>query len=200
MRAGIWRSWSAASSAWSISRRRGRPTCDAAWPRGGSSSRRWRKCWRPMPNCSCWSGNSGGGDAADSPAAVAVRRQAGGVGGVLSRAGRRGLRVARGFGDDALAYFTERLDVGPTRTALSATVRRAKRNKAFSASGWIGVAIDGTGAGHCQAAGCGLCHPVRNAQGEVIGYLHHFVLISVVGAGLTLPFDVEPYGPGDWAA
>lgn len=120
-----------------------------------------------------------------------------GVEALVRSPARRALRVARGFGDDALAYFTERLDVGPTRTALSATVRRAKRNKAFSASGWIGVAIDGTGAGHCQAAGCGLCHPVRNAQGEVIGYLHHFVLISVVGAGLTLPFDVEPYGPGD---
>jgi hypothetical protein len=27
--------------------------------------------------------------------------------------------------------------------------------------------------------------------------VHHFELISVVGAGLTLPLDVEPYGPGD---
>jgi hypothetical protein len=32
----------------------------------------------------------------------------------------------------------------------------------------------------------------------VHGHLHHFVLISVVGAGgLTLPVDVEPHGPGD---
>jgi hypothetical protein len=31
-----------------------------------------------------------------------------------------------------------------------------------------------------------------------MGYLQHFVLISVVGAGgLTLSVDVEPYGPGD---
>jgi hypothetical protein len=107
------------------------------------------------------------------------------------------LRVARGFGDDALGYFTERLEPGPTRTALAATVRRAKRNKAFRASRWIGVAVDGTGAGHGQAAGCSLCHPLRDGQGQVLGYLHHFVMISVVGTGLALPFDVEPYGPGD---
>jgi hypothetical protein len=110
---------------------------------------------------------------------------------------RRALRVARGFGDDTLAYFTERLDPEPTRTALAATVRRAKRNKAFSASRWIGLAVDGTGAGHGHAEGCALCHPVRDAQGQVIGSLHHFVMISVVGTGVTLPFDVEPYGPGD---
>ncbi len=115
---------------------------------------------------------------------------------VRSRA-RRALRVARGFGDDALAYFTERLDPEPTRRALAATVRQAKRNKAFGRRGWIGLAIDGTGAGHCQAEGCALCHPVRDAEKQVIGYLHHFELISVVGAGLPLPFDVEPYPPGD---
>ena len=105
--------------------------------------------------------------------------------------------VPRAFGDDALAYFTERLDPGPTRTALAATVRRAKRNKAFSARRWIGVAIDGTGAGHGRAEGCALCHPLRDAQDQVIGSLHHFALMSVVGAKLTLPFDIEPYGPGD---
>lgn len=110
---------------------------------------------------------------------------------------RRVLGVGRSFGDDALAYFTERLDPGPTRAALAATVRRAKRNKAFGKSGWIGLAIDGTGAGHCQVEGCALCHPLRDAQEQVFGALHHFELISVVGTGLTLPFDVEPYGPGD---
>lgn len=120
-----------------------------------------------------------------------------GVEALVRSPARRALRVARSFGDDALAYFTERLDPGPTRTALGATVRRAKRNKAFSPSRWIGVAVDGTGAGHGQAAGCRLCHPVRDGQGQVLGYLHHFVMISVVGTGLALPFDVEPYGPGD---
>ena len=120
-----------------------------------------------------------------------------GVEALVRSPARRALRVARSFGDDALAYFTERLAPGPTRTALGATVRRAKRNKAFSPSRWIGVAVDGTGAGHGQAAGCPLCHPVRDGQGQVLGYLHHFVMISVVGTGLALPFDVEPYGPGD---
>lgn len=119
-----------------------------------------------------------------------------GVEALVRSPARRALRVARRFGDDALAYFTERLDPGPTRAALGATVRQAKRNKAFSASRWIGVAVDGTGAGHGQA-GCRLCHPVRDGQGQVLGYLHHFVMISVVGTGLALPVDVEPYGPGD---
>jgi hypothetical protein len=120
-----------------------------------------------------------------------------GVEALVRSPARRALRVARSFGDDALAYFTERLDPGPTRTALAATMRRAKRNKAFRASRWIGVAVDGTGAGHGQAAGCPLCHPVRDSQGQVLGHLHHFVMISVVGTGVALPFDVEPYGPGD---
>lgn len=120
-----------------------------------------------------------------------------GVEALVRSPARRALRVARGFGDDALGYFTERLEPGPTRTALAATVRRAKRHKAFSSSGWIGVAVDGTGAGHGQAEGCTLCHPVRDAKGQVLGSLHHFVMISVVGTGLALPFDVEPYGPGD---
>ena len=110
---------------------------------------------------------------------------------------RRALVVGQSFGDDALAYFTERLDPGPTRQALGATVRRAKRNKALGGSGWIGLAIDGTGAGRCEDAACALCHPVADSQGHVHSHLHHFELVSVVGTGLTLPFDVEPYGPGD---
>lgn len=115
---------------------------------------------------------------------------------VRSRA-RRAVRVSRRFGDDALAYFTERLEPAKTRQALAATVRRAKRGKALGPGGLIGVAIDGTGAGRCQGPGCALCHPVRNAEGRIVGYLHHFEVISVVGVGLTLPFDVEPYGPED---
>ena len=31
----------------------------------------------------------------------------------------------------------------------------------------------------------------------MIGYCHQLTTISVVGAGLSLPFDAEPYGPGD---
>jgi len=120
-----------------------------------------------------------------------------GVEALVRSPARRALRVARAFGDDALAYFTERLDPGPTRAALAATVRRAKRNKAFGRSRWVGVAIDGTGAGHCRAERCALCHPVRDPTDQVLGYLHHFVMISVVGTDLALPFDVEPYRPGD---
>lgn len=110
---------------------------------------------------------------------------------------RRALCVPRPFGDDTLAYFTERLDPAPTRAALAATVRQAKRNKAFDASRFIGLAVDGTGAGRSQAARCPLCHPLRDAQDRVYSHVHHFCLLSVVGTGLSLPFDCEPYGPGD---
>jgi len=120
-----------------------------------------------------------------------------GVEALVRSPARRALRVARGFGDDALAYVTERLDPAATRQAAAATVRRAKRNKALRQRGWIGLALDGTGAGHCDKHGCGLCHPVRDSEGVTHGYLHHFVAISVVGVGLTLPFDVEPYEADD---
>jgi hypothetical protein len=51
-----------------------------------------------------------------------------------------------------LGYFTERLDPGPTRQALLSLIRGAKRNKAFDDCRWIGLAIDGTGAGSHEAA------------------------------------------------
>jgi hypothetical protein len=111
--------------------------------------------------------------------------------------GCRALGVNRGFGDDALGYFTERLEPATTRAALVATVRRAKRNKAFENTRFIGLAIDGTTAGRCRHEGCSLCRPFRNVDKEISGYRHHFTAISVVGAGLSLPLDVEPYGPGD---
>src|SRR5260370_19275714 len=60
---------------------------------------------------------------------------------------RRTLRIATPFGDDTLGYFTERLDPHPTRQALLAVIRGAKRNNAFDDCRWIGLAIDGTGAG-----------------------------------------------------
>ena len=101
------------------------------------------------------------------------------------------------FGDDVLAYCTARMDPETTRVALAAALRQAKRNKAFENSRFIGLALDGTGAGRTYKEPCRLCDPIKDAQGEVHGSLHHFVLISVVGAGLTLPVDVEPYGPGD---
>ena len=110
---------------------------------------------------------------------------------------RRNLPLSASFSDDALGYFTERLHPDATRQALLSVVRRAKRNKAFDDCRWIGLAIDGTGAGWRTKHGCSLCRPQRNAQKQIIGYQHSFVLISVVGTGLSLPLDVEPYGPGD---
>ncbi len=110
---------------------------------------------------------------------------------------RRALTVSRSFSDDALAYFTERLDPTCTRAALVHVLRQAKRNKAFETSGGIGLAVDGTTVGRCTSSGCPLCRPYRNADQEIVGYRHHLVLTSVVGTGLFLPFDVEPYGPGD---
>src|ERR1700723_2142815 len=115
---------------------------------------------------------------------------------VRSAAGRR-LSISTPFSDDALGYFTERLDPGPTRQALLSLLRGAKRNKAFDDCRWIGLAIDGTGAGWRTQQGCSLCRPGRNAQNQILGYQHCFVMVSVVGTGLSLPCDGEPYGPGD---
>ncbi len=110
---------------------------------------------------------------------------------------RRGLGVSRRFGDDALAYFSERLDLDVIRNAAIGVVRQAKRNKAFDASRFIGLAIDGTGAARSKRCGCALCHPRTDAAGHAAGHVHHFSLISIVGTGLVLPFDVEPQHPGE---
>ena len=112
---------------------------------------------------------------------------------------RRALRVSRTFGDDALRYFTERLSPVPTRAALASVLRRAKRNKAFEGCRFVGLALDGTAGGRRRESkvSCGLCRPFHNAAREVVGYRHHLVLAAVVGGPLTLPVDVEPYGPGD---
>jgi hypothetical protein len=115
---------------------------------------------------------------------------------VDSRA-RRALEVSRRFGNDTLSYFTERLDPSVTRQAVVTAVREAKRHKAFDDCPYIGLALDGTGAGRSREKGCDLCRPYRNKQREILGFHHQCVMISVVGTGLTLPVDVEPYGPGD---
>jgi hypothetical protein len=110
---------------------------------------------------------------------------------------RRNLSVSRTFGDDSLGYFTARLDPVPTQLALAAVLHRAKRNKAFEDCHFVGLALDGTTAGRRRKKGCSLCRPYRNAQKEIVGYSHHLVLAAVVGGDLTLPVDIEPYGPGD---
>jgi hypothetical protein len=118
---------------------------------------------------------------------------------LVSSAARRALRVSRAFGDDALRYFTERLSPAPTRGALACVLQHAKRNKAFEGCRFVGLALDGTSAGrrrNCKPS-CGLCRPYRNAAREIVGYRHHLVLAAVVGGLLTLPVDVEPYGPAD---
>lgn len=110
---------------------------------------------------------------------------------------RRNAGLSRSFGDDTLGYFSERLDPGPTRLALVSVLRQAKRNKAFDNSRFIGLAVDGTGTSRSEKQRCEQCRPRYNARHEVCGYSHHLSLITVVGTGLSLPFDVEPYGPGD---
>lgn len=117
----------------------------------------------------------------------------------VSSSARRALRVSRAFGDDALRYFTERLNPAPARAALASVLHRAKRNKAFERCRFVGLALDGTTGGRRRKAkpSCGLCRPYRNAAREIVGYRHHLVLAMVVGGPLTLPVDVEPYGPGD---
>jgi Transposase DDE domain len=110
---------------------------------------------------------------------------------------RRNLRISQGFGDDALGYFTERLDPAPTRATLADVLHRAKRNKAFQDCRFVGLALDGSTAGRRRKWGCALCRPYRNADREIIGYRHHLVLAAVVGGDLILPLDVEPYGPKD---
>jgi hypothetical protein len=116
---------------------------------------------------------------------------------IVRVAGCRVLGLEQSFSNDALSYFVERLDPATSRSALIEVVRQAKRGKAFQEGGFIGLALDGTGAGRSQQSHCDWCRPIRDAQYNVIAYHHQLVTISVVGTGLTLPFDVEPYGPGD---
>jgi len=125
---------------------------------------------------------------------------------VRSRA-RRGLGIRQPFGDDALAYFTERLDPAATRTALVTTVRQAKRRHGFDDVTSIGLVLDGTTVGRCPSIRCPWCHPIsvphstetgeRGPIGLVVGQQHKLSLLAVVGGALKLPVDLEPYGPGD---
>jgi len=115
----------------------------------------------------------------------------------LARSSCRALAVGQGFGDDTLGYFTERLRATATRQAAVTAVRQAKRNKAFDDCRFIGLALDGTGVARSHRKVCRWCRPYRNRKREILGYHHKVVMASIVGTGLTLPLDVEPYGPHD---
>lgn len=116
---------------------------------------------------------------------------------LANSADRRELGLATGFGDDAVAYFTERVDPEVIRHRLAATLKLAKTNKVFDETAFIGLAIDSTGAGRTTKTACPLCHPIKDPQGNVTCQLHHFAMVTVVGSGITLPFDAEPYQSGD---
>jgi hypothetical protein len=116
---------------------------------------------------------------------------------MLVRSAPRRLGIGVRFGDDTLGYFTERLDPQPTRLAMIGLLHRAKRNKAFDGTAHTGLALDGTTVGRCAKSSCPWCRPYRNQGREIAGYRHHLAMVTVVGAGLALPFDVEPYGRGD---
>jgi len=122
-----------------------------------------------------------------------------GVEALVRSGARRALGVARRFSDDTLAYFTERLNPAPTRQALGAIARQAKRNKALAEPPWIGLALDGTRTTCVMQAraDCAYCRPLRDAAEKLLGYRHEVAVLSVAGAGVTLPCDAEPYGPGD---
>lgn len=115
----------------------------------------------------------------------------------LVRDAARGFGVCQTFGDDAVGYFTERLDVGRLRAALLEVLRRAKRSKAFEDCPRMGLALDGTGLGRSREEHCELCHPYYTANHEVAGHGHKAVGASVVAGALSLPLDVEYYRPGE---
>jgi len=48
------------------------------------------------------------------------------------------LGLARAFGDDALAYFTERLDPEVIRHRMASTLKLAQRNKVFDETAFTG--------------------------------------------------------------
>ena len=58
---------------------------------------------------------------------------------------RRALEVSRRFGNDALSYFTERLDPNLTRQAAVTALHQAKRHKAFDDCRFIGSGLGWNG-------------------------------------------------------
>jgi len=111
---------------------------------------------------------------------------------LVGSAQRRNLGVSRSFGDDALGYFTERLDPTPTRRAAVQVVRLAKRNKAFQNCHFLGLALDGTTVGRCSQHQCSLCRPWRNAAKQIVGYRHHLVMLSICTNANRSRFNLTP--------
>ena len=106
-------------------------------------------------------------------------------------------RRAQHFGNDTLAYFTERLAASPTGTALARLTHGAKRRKAFG-DVWLTV-------GRRPTVRFPWCHlaigPRQEAKGPLIpeepvtGQQHKRSLLAAVDGELVLPADVEPDGP-----
>src|SRR6202023_1464393 len=78
-----------------------------------------------------------------------------------------------------------------------APLRTARRNKPCEGSRFSGRGGGGGAGGGPRAGGCKFCRPIHKKNQQVVGYHHKLVMISVAGTGLSLPVDVEPYGPGD---
>ena len=101
---------------------------------------------------------------------------------------RRTLSIATPLCERLPGLFHQRLDPGPTRRALLSLIRGAKRNKAFDDCRWIGLALDGTGAGWRTPAVSPSVGRSRTLRTD-LGCRRSFVMISVVGTGLSLPCD-----------
>ena len=71
------------------------------------------------------------------------------------------LGLDRSFGDDAVRYFTERVDPEVIRRQAADMLKLAKSNKVFEESAFIGLAIDGTAAGDTTKEPCPFCHPIN---------------------------------------
>jgi len=82
---------------------------------------------------------------------------------------RTELGVRTPFRDDSLAYCTERMDPETTRVALAATLRQAKRNKAFENSRFIGLALDAPGGPTKSPVRCAIQSKMRRETSTVVG-------------------------------
>jgi hypothetical protein len=170
--------------------------------KGPSPQRLWKYLARCLRRQSYLESPSDGRKAPQIPARVLLRALLLGrllreysfhaVEALVHSSARRALQITIAFGDDVRGYFTARLPSAPTRAALATALRQAKRHKAFDDNPFIGVAVEVTPAGRCQPSTGKLCRPHRNAVGQVTRYRHHGTLVSMVGTGLTLPFEVEP--------